>query len=577
MRLVISLFAILLASANQLPLSGAVAAQTLPPPTPLLSPAICGKGSFSFLLDGKPAGRETFEIACKPDGGYSANGRTEFTVTGALSDLSTTLDLDQTGQPLSSTAKGTVGSQPINQSVTISGDKAILNAGGSNREVPYARGTPLMGGNIFYMLQFVVACYDAARGGKQEYKAFPNLEVRIERAGRDQVTPAGSSQPLSFDRYSLVAGLAATTLWFDEKGRLAVVSVPAQRFTVVREEYAALADPLNKLAAAKTGSDAEPDYSAPAGAPYTAEEVTVQAKGFSLAGTLLLPKSAKRPAPAVVTITGSGQQTRDERIPIAGLEKYRPFGQIAEALAAEGIAVLRVDDRGAGKSGGKETLGPATSADYADDVRAQIAFLRARPEIDPSRIALVGHSEGGVIAPMVAASDPRVAAIALLAGTAKNGVEVLTFQFEDALKTDPTITAEDRERRVASRRKLLTTVAEGGDDSKIPDDFKSGWMRFFIAYDPLATIKKVRQPILIIQGGLDHQVTPEQAPMLEKAAKEAGNRDVTLKVYGDLNHLFLPAKTGTPAEYTSLTTSQLGQDLIRGLVDWLKQKLNAGN
>jgi dienelactone hydrolase len=93
-----------------------------------------------------------------------------------------------------------------------------------------------------------------------------------------------------------------------------------------------------------------PDYSAPAGAAFTAEEVTVQAKGFTLAGTLLLPKSGKAPLPAVITITGSGQQTRDERLPLPGLEKYRPFGQIAEALASRGVAVLRVDDRGVGKS-----------------------------------------------------------------------------------------------------------------------------------------------------------------------------------------------------------------------------------
>jgi dipeptidyl aminopeptidase/acylaminoacyl peptidase len=574
MRLPISLIAILLVGAHYFSPPAIALVQTLPAPTPLLSPSICGKGTFVFLMGGKPAGRETFEITCKPEGGYSASGRTEFNLTGAVSDLSTTLELDKSGQPLSSTSKGTVGGQPLDQSITIEGDKARLNLGSGTREIPYSRGTPLVGGNIFFMLQFVAACYDGARGGKQQFTAFPKVDVRIERTGHDQVTPTGAS-PLSFDRYSLVAGLAATNLWFDQKGRLSMVSVPAQQFLVVREEYAAVADALNKLAAAKTGTEAEPDYSAPPGAPYTSEEVTVQAKGFSLAGTLLVPKSAKRPVPAVITITGSGQQTRDERIPIAGLEKYRPFGQIAEALAAEGIAVLRVDDRGVGKSGGRETLGPSTSADYADDVRAQIDFLRARPEIDPSRIALMGHSEGGIIAPMVAASDPRVAAIVLLAGTAKNGIEVLTFQFSDALKGDPTISAEDRERRVAARRKMLTTIAEGGDTSKIPPDFKSGWMKFFIAYDPLVTIKKVRQPILIVQGELDHQVTPEQAPMIEKAATAAGNKDVTLRMYPNLNHLFLPAKTGEPAEYTSLSTSQLGQDLIRGLVDWLKQKLNA--
>src|SRR5215212_608013 len=120
------------------------------------------------------------------------------------------------------------------------------------------------------------------------------------------------------------------------------------------------------------------DYSAPAGAPFTAEEVTVKANGFTLAGTLLLPKTGAKPFPAVITITGSGQQTRDEPVPFPGLEKYGLMRQVAETLAARGMAVLRVDDRGVGGSGGRDTLMNATTSGFADDVRAQVAFLRSR-------------------------------------------------------------------------------------------------------------------------------------------------------------------------------------------------------
>src|SRR5215470_17576683 len=175
------------------------------------------------------------------------------------------------------------------------------------------------------------------------------------------------------------------------------------------------------------------DYSAPAGAPFTAEEVTVQANGFTLAGTLLLPKAGRRPFPAVIMITGSGQQTRDEPLPLPGLKEYKPFRQIAESLAGTGIAVLRVDDRAVGGSTGRDTLAQATTSSFADDTRAQVAYLRTRAEIDPARIALVGHSEGGIIAPMVAASDPRIAAIALMAGSAKRGYEITMFQLKAAL------------------------------------------------------------------------------------------------------------------------------------------------
>src|SRR5437660_317173 len=117
------------------------------------------------------------------------------------------------------------------------------------------------------------------------------------------------------------------------------------------------------------------DYSAPPHAPFTAEEVTINAKGYTLAGTLLIPKNARRPLPAVITITGSGQQTRDEPLPFPNLGAYKPMRQIAEALAARGIAALRVDDRGVGSSGGRDTLLTATTSSFADDVRTEVTYL----------------------------------------------------------------------------------------------------------------------------------------------------------------------------------------------------------
>jgi dienelactone hydrolase len=540
-------------------------------PVKLLGPAVCGKGTYVLTHAGQSAGRETFEVSCKPDGGYLATGRTELNVGGASSDLVTTLELDKAGLPISSTAKGSINGQPFEQSVSIKDDTAAVITGTKQRELPYAKGTALLGGNIFYMFQFVAAMYDTSRGGVQTISIFPSQTARIERIGQDRVRSSASQNVVSFDRYSITLGLVGLYLWFDQQGRLAVISVPSQSFSAAREEYEGLVDSLTKLLA--DPASAKIDYTAPPSAPFTAEEVTVQAKGFTLGGTLLLPKTGKRPFAAAITITGSGQQTRDERLPIPGLEKYRPFGQIAEALAAAGIAVLRVDDRGVGRSNGKDTLAAATSADFADDTRAQIDYLRSRPEIDGNRIALIGHSEGGVIAPMIAATDTRIAAIVLMAGTAKRGDEILTFQYGDALKKDPTISPEALDKMISERRAMLTSIAEGHDDQTTPAAMRSGWMKYFIAYDPLPTIKRVRQPILVLQGGLDHQVTPDQAPMIKKAAHEAGNKDVTVKLYPRLNHLFLPAQTGEPSEYSTLSTTQLGDDVIQPLVEWLKLKL----
>ncbi|HWP55617.1 MAG TPA: alpha/beta fold hydrolase [Pyrinomonadaceae bacterium] len=314
------------------------------------------------------------------------------------------------------------------------------------------------------------------------------------------------------------------------------------------------------------------DYSAPPNAPFTAEEVTVTAKGYTLAGTLLLPKNGKRPLPAIITITGSGQQTRDEPLPIPGLEKYKPMRQVAEALASRGIAVLRVDDRGVGGSGGRDTLMTATTSSFADDVRAEVAYLRSRSEIDPKRIALVGHSEGGIIAPMVAATDAQVAAIVLMAGSGKSGAQISMEQLTYILDTTPGVTPELRKQKLAEQQEIMTAVQTGGDLSKYPAEVRLPWTKEFWTYDPLTTIRKVRQPILILQGARDRQITAEQAGMLEQAAREGGNKDVTKQIFPNLNHLFLPAKTGSVSEYSTLETQLVGDDVLKTLGDWLVLK-----
>jgi len=383
---------------------------------------------------------------------------------------------------------------------------------------------------------------------------------------------AASPAPVAMDRYSVTIGLSNVVVWVDAKGRIATLAIPLQNFAAVREEYSSFVPSFEAILSASL-KEAEVDYNVPPSAPFTAEEVTVEAKGFTLAGTLLLPKTGKPPFPALITITGSGQQTRDEYLPLPGLEKYRPFRQIAEALASRGIAVLRADDRGIGNSKGRETLKTATSADFADDTRAQVDYLRKRKEIDPGRIALVGHSEGGMIAPLVASTDSRVAAIVLMAGPGKRGDEILLYQQNQVVETNPTLNEEEKAKQRAEHADNLRKAA--ANDASAPEALRTAWMRYFLTYDPLPTIRKVRQPILILQGELDRQVTADQAELVAKAAREAGNRDVTARVFAGLNHLFLPAKTGAPSEYSSLSTSTIPDEVMRLLVDWLEQRLRA--
>ena len=307
-------------------------------------------------------------------------------------------------------------------------------------------------------------------------------------------------------------------------------------------------------AAASAVSIGAPDYSAPANAPYRAEEVVVRtAAGHSLTGTLTIPANARGRMPAVVTVTGSGQQDRDETISL--VPGFRLFRQVADTLGRRGIAVLRLDDRGVGGSGGDVN---GTTANFADDIRAGVAYLRTRSEIDGARIALVGHSEGGMIAPMVAAEDSRIAAIVLMAGPADRGDSVIAFQLRSAVEQEPSIAPAARDSALRAIRAQFDSTSG-----------KLAWMQYFLTYDPLPTIRRVRQPVLILQGATDMQVTADQASKIERTLRAAGNRRVTTHIFADRNHLFLRDANGAPSGYSRLPSGRIDDEVMGTLADWL--------
>ena len=305
----------------------------------------------------------------------------------------------------------------------------------------------------------------------------------------------------------------------------------------------------------------KPDYSAPADAPYTAEDVLVTTPGgFTLAGTLTLPKGASRSKPvgAIVTITGSGPEDRDESI---GLPGYRPFRQIADSLGRRGIAVLRMDDRGTGASGG--TFKGATSADFAEDIRAGLAYLRTRPEIRSDRLGVLGHSEGAIIAPMVAEKESTLRAIVLLAGIAEPGRSALQFQMKNGIEHNAKLTPAQRESQIAEIPAKIDAMAAADP-----------WMKFFFTYDPAATMRHVKTPVLILTGSRDQQAVPEQNPKIEAAFKEGGNKDVTARILPDFNHLFVHDTDGFPGNYAKLPAPiMMSSDVVKMVTDWLAQRL----
>lgn len=302
----------------------------------------------------------------------------------------------------------------------------------------------------------------------------------------------------------------------------------------------------------------KPDYSAPADAPYTAEEVQVKTPmGHTLVGTLTIPKGAKRVG-AVVTVSGSGRQDRDSNLGFGG---YKPFRVLADALGRRGIAVLRMDDRGTGASGG--THRGSTSADFAEDIRAGLAYLRTRPEINAKRLGVMGHSEGALIASMVAVEDPDLTAIVLLAGVADPGRNALAFQIKNQYINDSTLTPE-------KRAELITAIPQRIEGMMAADP----WMKFFVEYDPAATMRRVKTPVLILTGSNDMQAVASQVPIQEKAFRDGGNKDVTAKILPGLNHLFVEDADGFPGNYAKLPQPLVMRaDVVETITEWLAKRL----
>jgi uncharacterized protein len=326
--------------------------------------------------------------------------------------------------------------------------------------------------------------------------------------------------------------------------------------------------------------------------PYLEEQVTFPsiAKDVKLAGTLTKPKG-DGPFPCVVTITGSGPQDRDE-----SLLGHKPFLVLADHLTRHGIAVLRFDDRGVGKSTGK--FDTATSKDFADDVAGAVAFLKARKDV--GKIGLMGHSEGGMIAPMVAAADSSIGFIILLAGPGTPCDELLYAQGQLLVKA---MGGDDKAqaRQAAVQKKLFTLAKEGADANKINAALKelekdftdeekkelakveagaaasvamlaTPWFKFFLNYDPAPTLQKVKCPVLAINGEKDLQVPPkENLAAIEKALKAGGNPDVTVKEYPGLSHLFQTCKTGLPSEYGKIEET-ISPAVLETIAEWIGKR-----
>ncbi|HUI31542.1 MAG TPA: alpha/beta fold hydrolase [Candidatus Acidoferrales bacterium] len=333
--------------------------------------------------------------------------------------------------------------------------------------------------------------------------------------------------------------------------------------------------------------------------PYESEEVSFESKttGMKYSGTVTIPDSGG-PFPAAILITGSGMHDRNEEV-----FEHKPFLVIADYLTRRGIAVLRVDDRGIGGSTGNKMQ--STSVDHAKDVIAEIEYLKNRGDINPNKIGIIGHSEGGMIAPIVASQSKDVSFVVLLAGTGERSDEVLTEQKRVLEKSegvpdgdiDREINQDENEYRIMRSSSDSATIADSlkeylrttmpelsgseiqrdGDHEKEIDGkvgfLLSPWFRSFIFYDPRSELEKVRCPVLAMDGTLDLQVSPEEnLEEIEKALKKGGNADYTIKLMPGLNHLFQDAKTGSPNEYAQIEET-FSPEALTVMGDWILRRM----
>jgi pimeloyl-ACP methyl ester carboxylesterase len=332
--------------------------------------------------------------------------------------------------------------------------------------------------------------------------------------------------------------------------------------------------------------------------PYNEQEVVFrnEAAGVRFAGTLTTPRG-EGPHPAVVLLSGSGAQDRDESI-----MGHRPFLVLADHLTRNGIAVLRFDDRGVGGSEGSVT--EATSRDFAADALAAVGFLRARSGIDAAKIGLIGHSEGAIVAPLAAVESEDIAFLVLLAAPGLPGEQIIHLQSEALMRG---MGAE--EEAIAANRELqermYAIVKQESDDEKARERLQAlqketienmtpeqreaaglseesplgeqarmlltPWFRFFLTYDPIPTLAKVKRPVLVIIGENDLQVPPEEnLPPIEQALVESGNENFQVLRPARLNHLLQTSETGLPLEYARIEET-IAPSALEAISSWIRE------
>ena len=548
----------LAAAALALPL-GAAAQE--PVAAPMLQEA--GATTFTVFLRGAPIGTEQIALTRTATGWtIVGSGRMGAPIDAVARRLQVRYTPDW--KPLEFTMEGASHGFPLTIHTVVDGTTAKTDIiAGQPAQMTHTidpSALLLLPTNFFAPYEAVAARLKTAAAGT-EFPAYivsqTSITIAVGESAAEQIQTAGRLINARRTRIELVlpAGRLPADLWTDDTGRMIRFSVPLQSLEVVREDIAAVS---SRSVAISRPND---------------QQINIPSNGFSLAGTLSRPAQSSAPKlPAAVLVGGSGPTDRD------GLAVGIPIlGQIAGALADAGYIVVRYDKRGIGQSGGRAEA--ASLADYADDVRAAVKLLAERKDVDARRIAVIGHSEGGLVALMAAAKDRRIAAVGLIATPGATGADVVLAQQKHLLDRTK-MTAEEKQVKVDEQKNIHDAVMSGKGLEALPPAVRRAVdnpeFQGILMSDPAKLVAPVRQPLLIVQGALDTQVEPENADRLEALARKRKNAAAVevVKVPG-INHLLVPATTGEFSEYSDLKDKHVSSAVTQAIVTWLNKTLSA--
>ena len=545
---------------------GAAGQQAPPVPAPTPSP----EASFSIFIQGATLGSEQVTVTSTPTGWIiRSSGRIGNPVNLATSRFE--IQYDREWRPVSLDIVALLRGRPMTLRTVFANGRAssdqVQNGQATQKTDTVAADTVVLP-NMFFGAYEALALRLQTVTIPASLRAYiaPEIEIALQVTGVSEERIRTSGRTIAAKRYTVVfgnvGGPVPGEVWVDEDGRLIRFRVPDQALEVVREDAVAVSSRVERLG--RTGD----------------EQVFIPSNGFSLAATISKPPAAspagaRAPAtklPVVILVPGAGPADRDETM--AGIPV---FAQVANTLSDAGFLVVRYDKRGIGQSGGRDES--ATIGDFADDVRAVVDFLRRRKDVDPGRISVVGHGDGGMVA-MLAASQltKHVAALALLASPGTPGGELILEQ-QRYLLDRLSIPEEERRTRIALQERIQVAVTTGRGWESIPPAYRrqadTAWFRSYLAFRPNQVMPKVEQPVAVLQGDRDRQVGARHAHLLmELANGRKRNPGADLLLFEGLNHLFVPATTGDVEEYPTLPDKNVSAKVLTALTTWLKDRLH---